>query len=75
MNKPEGDTKLKTPEAADYVGCSPRTLEKFRQVGAGPVFLKIGRSVVYRQSDLDSWLESRLRISTSDHGARAATSW
>ena len=50
------DPKLDTTRAAAHVGCSPRTLEKWRQTGEGPAFLKLGRSVVYVQSDLDRWL-------------------
>lgn len=66
--KIETDQKLRTPEAASFVGCPPRQLEKLRQIGGGPVFLKIGRSVYYKVSDLDRWLEKCLRTSTSDRG-------
>ena len=71
MNRPEDDVKLRTPEAAAYVGCSPRTLEKFRQTGGGPVYLKIGRAVIYLKSDLDYWIEQCRRSSTSDRGRDA----
>ena len=68
MNKPSHEPKWITPEAANYAGCSPRTLEKLRQTGGGPVYLKIGRSVLYRKSDLDAWLKRCTRTSTSDFG-------
>lgn len=68
MSQLEAQGKFHTAAAARYVGCSPRTLEKYRQTGGGPVYLKIGRSVLYRQVDLDRWLESCLRTSTSDPG-------
>ena len=59
---------LTTEEAAAHVGVSPRTLERYRVTGAGPRFLKVGRKVLYRLADLDAWLESRVRRSTSDPG-------
>jgi excisionase family DNA binding protein len=68
MSNPNHEPKWITPEAAKYAGCSHRTLEKLRQTGGGPVYLKIGRSVLYRQSDLDAWLEQCRRTSTSDLG-------
>ena len=72
MIKPESDPKLRTPKAAAYIGCSPRTLEKFRQTGGGPVYLKVGRSVLYLKSDLDLYLEQCRRASTSDPGPESA---
>jgi hypothetical protein len=35
------------------------TLTRMRSVGGGPVFLKHGRRVVYRPSDLLAWIKSR----------------
>jgi predicted DNA-binding transcriptional regulator AlpA len=61
---------MRTPQAADYLGLSPSTLEKFRLTGNGPPYLKAGpKIVVYRQEDLDAWLEGNRRRSTSDNGA------
>ena len=58
---------LRPAQAADYVGISMATLARFRAGGTGPMYSKAGnRIVVYRQSDLDAWLESRLRRSTSE---------
>jgi predicted DNA-binding transcriptional regulator AlpA len=60
---------LRTPEAAHYVGLSASTLEKFRLTGNGPPYQKAGRKiVVYRTEDLDAWLASGRRKSTSDPG-------
>ena len=52
---------LRTPQAAEYVGLSPHTLENLRSDGAGPQFFKIGRVVVYDVADLDSWLDAQRR--------------
>ena len=62
---------LTTGEAANDLRLSPRTLERYRVTGAGPRFLKIGRRVVYRRSDLDGWLKTKSRRSTSDPGPNA----
>jgi len=59
---------LTTPEAADYVGLSPATLETMRTRGGGPIFAKLGARVVYERDDLDRWLSERKRASTSDPG-------
>lgn len=47
-----------TAEAAQYLHCSPRTLEKRRVNGQEPVFIKDGWSVRYRREDLDAHLAS-----------------
>jgi excisionase family DNA binding protein len=54
-------------EAARYIGMSQSFLARARMVGDKdmPVFLKLGRAVRYRLSDLDAWLESRVRHSTN----------
>ncbi len=44
---------LRTTEAATYVGLSPRTMEKHRTYGMGPVYRKLGNRVVYAIEDLD----------------------
>jgi predicted DNA-binding transcriptional regulator AlpA len=57
----------RTPQAAEYVGLSTSTLEKFRLTGNGPVYQKAGpKIVVYRIEDLDAWLNARRRHSTSE---------
>lgn len=63
---------LRTPEAAQYLGISASSLNKYRVFGGGPVFCKVGRSVVYDSADLDTWLASCRRTSTSDTGKEAA---
>lgn len=59
---------LRTTEAAIYVGLSPRTMEKHRTYGTGPVYRKLGNRVVYAIEDLDAWAAQGIRRSTSDPG-------
>jgi predicted DNA-binding transcriptional regulator AlpA len=59
---------LRTPEAARFVGLSIRTLEKHRIYGTGPRYSKLGGRVVYAIDDLQSWVQSAAKASTSDPG-------
>lgn len=52
-------------EAAKYVGLSVSFMNVKRVRGDGPPYIKLGRRVVYDRADLDLWLESRKRLSTS----------
>lgn len=57
---------LRTKEAAEFLGLSPRTLEKHRTYGTGPLFRKLGGRVVYAIDELESWAEKGRVASTSD---------
>ncbi|WP_422040163.1 helix-turn-helix transcriptional regulator [Roseibium sp.] len=50
---------------AERLDISERTLERWRVEGTGPAYLKAGRRVLYRQSDVDTWLNASKRVSTS----------
>ena len=59
-------------EAGRYLGgetapISQRTLQRWRLEGVGPAFLKLGRLVRYRKSDLDRWVDAQRRASTSQN--------
>lgn len=57
---------VRTPEAARLLDLSPRTLEKHRCEGTGPIFHKLGGRVVYAISDLHAWVAASARQSTSE---------
>jgi excisionase family DNA binding protein len=59
---------LTPKQAADYLGLSPKTLEKWRAAGTeGPPFIKMGaKAVRYDMAELDLWVKSRSRHSTSE---------
>jgi hypothetical protein len=57
---------LQAPAAAAYCGLSASTFAKLRLYGGGPMFLKLGRRVVYHPGDLDRWLAEHRRASTSE---------
>jgi predicted DNA-binding transcriptional regulator AlpA len=62
---------LNAPAAAAYCGSSASTFAKLRLYGGGPVFVKLGRRVVYDPADLDRWLAEHRRASTSECSAAA----
>lgn len=51
------DTLLHTPDLAQRLGVSPRTLEHWRLNQQGPPYVRVGRRVVYREGDVAAWLE------------------
>ncbi|MCG8093635.1 MAG: helix-turn-helix domain-containing protein [Candidatus Thiodiazotropha endolucinida] len=60
---------LNTSEAAQYLGVSKAFLERDRWAGARIPFVKIGaRAVRYRADDLNTYITSQLRQSTSEPG-------
>ena len=44
---------------------SETTLERWRSIGVGPVFLKLHGRIVYREQDLQAYEEQCLRQSTA----------
>ena len=58
-------------EAAPRLGCKVSTLRRWRWSGGGPPYVKIGRLVRYRPTDIAEWLAAQRRISTSDPGSAA----
>ena len=50
---------LTQDEAAAELKICERTLDRWRQLGEGPPFTKIGRRVYYRRPTLRAWLSAR----------------
>jgi hypothetical protein len=64
------DHLLTEIEAAQLRRQSVRTLQAERLHGGGCFFVKLGRSVRYRRSDVLRFIESRVRSSTSELAAQ-----
>ncbi len=47
---------------------SPRTLERWRWLGQGPRFLKIGGRVAYRLEDIEAFEAAQIRTISSGTG-------
>jgi DNA-binding transcriptional MerR regulator len=52
-------------EAAESLKLSPRTLQRWRVVGGGPGYRKLGKRVVYTPDDILEYLERSRRGNTS----------
>jgi predicted DNA-binding transcriptional regulator AlpA len=51
---------LTPTELSSRIGIAVQTLARWRCEGKGPVFTKVGgKKVIYRSSEVDSWLEDR----------------
>lgn len=55
---------LKVKDAAERLGLSISTLNKWRCYGTGPRFVKMGSAVFYRAEDLDAFVSAQVRTST-----------
>ena len=61
------DRLLTTKEAARFLGVSVAFLERDRWAGAEIPFVRVGsRGVRYRRSDLEAYIQSRIRKSTGN---------
>lgn len=45
-------------QVAEYLNMSAASLRKWRLFREGPKFLKVGRAVRYRRTEVDAWLNS-----------------
>ena len=50
------DGRLKTCEAAKYLGLSKKTLANYRCYGQGPKYIKRGKIIFYFKDELDKWI-------------------
>ena len=57
---------LRTHEAGAFLNLSPRTMEKLRTTGGGPLYRKLGGRVVYALADLQAWADAGTKRHTTD---------
>ncbi|WP_429649227.1 helix-turn-helix transcriptional regulator [Skermanella aerolata] len=60
MAQGEGEGLITPLELAERLKVKPRTLQDWRSSGKGPQFVRAGRAIRYRQSDIDAWLQSQV---------------
>jgi len=60
------ETLFSQKQIASLLGFSGRTLERHRQAGTGPRFVRLGRLIRYRERDVAEWIECGLLASTSE---------
>lgn len=61
-------TLLNERQAAHFLDCSEFKLQKDRRQGSPIPYLRIGRNIRYRLSDLEDYLEKQTFRSTSEYG-------
>ncbi|ALU40952.1 hypothetical protein AS188_00415 [Kocuria flava] len=65
-------SQLLTPaELAKHLHSAPATLAQWRYRGKGPKFVKVGRKVLYRASDVNDWIAAQTVQGTAEGGAAA----
>ncbi len=52
------ETLLTEVQAATVLNLSMRTLQAWRTKRTGPSFVRAGRAIRYRRSDLDTWMSA-----------------
>lgn len=53
------DKLLRLPDVAEMTGVSESTLRWYRQNGRGPHAAKLGRRLVYRESEVERWVNAQ----------------
>lgn len=57
---------LNTAEAAKLLHVAEITISKWRMDGLGPQFIRFGRGIRYRVSDIEAWVETRAGADASE---------
>ena len=61
---------IEDTEVAELLGVSVLTLKRWRRIGKGPCFVKIGRRAAYQISDIKDWIASTRCASTAEQRVR-----
>jgi predicted DNA-binding transcriptional regulator AlpA len=51
---------LNIEQASKYIHLSTATLARMRKDNSGPAFVKLGARVLYRKTDLDAYIASKV---------------
>ena len=58
INGTDPDSLVTEVQTAEFLNISIRTLQAWRIKLAGPRFVRVGRAIRYRRSDLIAWIEA-----------------
>jgi excisionase family DNA binding protein len=64
------DQLISAEDAATVLNISNSTLAKMRLSGKSPRYIKLGRRVAYRPSDLEAWIEAQSFNSTAEYSEK-----
>jgi hypothetical protein len=68
LGSPRLNALFNERQAADFLNLKVTTLRRWRWLGKGPAFLKIGGAVRYDPAELERFVAGSRRNSTSDPG-------
>ena len=74
MNRFESNRYYKTNDPELEILGTRGTLSQWRHHGKGPSYIRFGNRVLYRGSDLNSWLDSHIVLPRGEEYAAAANS-
>ncbi|WP_367402486.1 helix-turn-helix transcriptional regulator [Kocuria marina] len=57
-------TLITPAQLAEYLSTNVQGLAQMRYLGTGPAFVKLGKRVMYRENDVQSWLEQNTHTQT-----------
>jgi len=66
LPSPEMIGLLTPAAAAALIGSSLPTLARWRRIGTGPKFVKLGRKIFYQRDRLMEWVESNAASTTAE---------
>ena len=53
-------------ETAKLLSMSVKTLQRYRYTGGGPIYVKLGKSVRYKESDIAKYVSERTKYITTE---------
>ncbi len=59
------DGRMDRKNAAQYLGCAPKTMADWATKGSGPEYLLVGGRVFYFKASLDAWIGAQAASSSS----------
>lgn len=66
LRPPRQRDVLSQHELAQRWRLSPRTLERWRWLGQGPAFLRLGRRIAYRLTDIEAFEAAQRRAPSEE---------
>ena len=60
----DDDFLISAAQVPQYLGIQRQTLARWRHEGFGPQWVRMGRLIFYRSTDLRDWIKSRVRRNT-----------
>ena len=66
---------LTSDEARKIIGVSKGWISTGRSAGIGPAFIRVGKRCMYREEDLDSWINLKTKDNSNNKNIIAMPEW